>query len=612
MSILKTIKNNDDITNMPYSKLDELAVEIRKVLVDTVSKNGGHLASNLGAVELTLALHKVYNPEKDKIIWDVGHQSYVHKMLTGRLDKIDTIRKFGGLSGFTRTSESSCDCYDSGHSSTSISTALGYGYARDLKGDNYDVVAVIGDGALTGGLAFEAINNISHLKSNVTVILNDNEMSISPNVGGISKYLGKIRTGKWYSKTKERVSGILASLPAGDDLAKGVKRVKDKVKYMFVNEIIFEELGFTCLGPVDGHDVKALTEVFEMAKKIDSPVLIHVNTKKGAGYSFAEQNPGKFHGIGAFDITTGEVIKTDGGAKPSGVFGKALCELAEDNKNIVAITAAMPDGTGLTEFAEKYPDRFFDVGIAEGHAVTFAGGMSRGGFTPVVAVYSSFLQRAYDNIFHDAALPNLNVVFAIDRAGLVGEDGESHHGLMDISYMTSMPNMAVLAPSGTEMLKQMLDYAVNTHKGCIAVRYPRELYEAEAKTPFRFGKGEVIREGKAVTIVACGSMVATVLEAVEISGVDAEVIDIRTIKPIDKELVLKSYAKTGRIITVEDGVKNGGLGDIVEGIAGGRVTKIGYDNDVSVPHGSIKELKNMFKTDAKGIAEIILKEVKES
>lgn len=609
MSILETIKNNEDITKMPYDKLSELALEIRKLLVDTVSKNGGHLASNLGAVELTLALHKVYNPEKDKIIWDVGHQSYVHKILTGRLSEFDTLRKFGGLSGFTRTKESPADCYDSGHSSTSISTALGYAYARDLKGDDYNVVAVIGDGALTGGLAFEAINNISHLDSNVTVILNDNEMSISANVGGMSKYLNKFRTGEWYGKAKEKINDMLSGLPSGKGIAKGVKKFKDTVKYMFVKEMIFEDLGFTCIGPVDGHDIKSLTEALELAKKLDEPVLVHIITKKGAGYSYAEQNPGKFHGIGAFDKDTGEVIKTACGAKPSPAFGKALCEIAKDNENVVAITAAMPDGTGLTQFANQYPKRFFDVGIAEGHAVTFAGGLARGGFTPVVAVYSSFLQRAYDNMVHDVAMPNLNVVFAIDRAGVVGEDGESHHGLLDIAYMSQMPNMSVLAPSNLTMLKEMLEYSVNTHKGCIAIRYPRELCETKSNTPFEFGKGEVIKEGKAVTIVVCGNMVATVMDAVSLSGVDAEIIDIRTIKPVDKDLILKSYNKTGKIITCEDGVKVGGLGSIIEDVLGAKVTKIGYGNNVSVPHGSVKELTDMFKTDAKGIAEIILKEV---
>ncbi len=609
MSILEKITDNSDITNMSYDKLSQLALEIRKKLVDVVAQNGGHLASNLGAVELTLALHKVYNPEVDKIVWDVGHQSYVHKMLTGRLDKIDTIRKFGGLSGFTRASESSADCYDSGHSSTSISTALGYAYARDLNKDDYNVVAVIGDGALTGGLAFEGINNASHLKTNITVVLNNNEMSISPNVGGISKYLNKFRTGKWYAQTKQKVTQVLSNMPSGDGISKSIKHVKDTVKYMFVKDMLFEELGFTCIGPIDGHDIKSLTEAFEMARKTKGPVLVHVLTKKGAGYEFAEKNPGKFHGIGKFDASTGEAVAVNGGTKLSGLVGNTISNLAENNEKIVAITAAMPDGTGLSEFAKRYPERFFDVGIAEGHAATFAGGLARGGFTPVVAVYSSFLQRAYDNIVHDVAMRNLHTVFMIDRAGLVGEDGESHHGLLDIAYMTAMPNMAVLAPSNVEMLKQMISFAVNEYDGCIAIRYPRELYETEEQTPFEFGRGEVVREGSAVTVVTCGSFTSVVKEAVGISGVDAEIIDVRTIKPVDKELILKSYDKTGAVITVEDGVVNGGLGSIVSDLLPCKVKKIGYENDISVPHGSIQELMEYCKTDAKSIAEIILKEV---
>jgi len=609
MSILERIKDNSDITNMPYDKLSQLALEIRKKLVDVVAQNGGHLASNLGAVELTIALHKVYNPEIDKIIWDVGHQSYVHKMLTGRLDKIDTIRQFGGLSGFTRVSESKADCYDSGHSSTSISTALGYAYARDLNNDDYNVVAVIGDGAMTGGLAFEGINNASHLKTNLTVVLNNNEMSISPNVGGISKYLNKFRTGKWYSQTKKKVSQVLSNIPSGDGISKGIKHVKDTVKYMFVKDMLFEELGFTCIGPIDGHDIKSLTEAFGMARKINGPVLVHVLTKKGAGYEFAEKDPGKFHGIGRFDASDGTVKATEGGVRLSGIMGDKLTELAEDNHNIVAITAAMPDGTGLSGFAKKYPERFFDVGIAEGHAATFAGGLARGGFTPVFAVYSSFLQRAYDNIVHDIAMRNLHAVFMIDRAGLVGEDGESHHGILDIAYMTSMPNMTVLSPSNAKMLKQMLDFAVNKYDGSIAIRYPRELYEAEEQSPFEFGKGEVVRKGSEVTIVTCGSFVSVVSRAVEMSGVDAEIIDVRSIKPLDSELIIKSYNKTGLVITAEDGVVNGGLGSMVAELLPCKVKKIGYENDFSVPHGSIPELMEYCKTDAKSIAEIILKEV---
>ena len=610
MSVLENIKNNGDISSMPYDKMKILALEIRKELVRVVSQNGGHLASNLGAVELTLALHKCYNPEVDKLIWDVGHQSYVHKMLTGRLDKMDTLRRYGGLSGFTRTEESKCDCYDSGHSSTSVSTALGYAYARDLSGDNYNVVAVIGDGALTGGLAFEAFNNISRLNSNLTVVLNNNEMSIAPNVGGISKYLNKLRTGKLYAETKKKINRRLSLLPSGDEIIKGVRHFKDTIKYMFVDDMFFEQFGFKCIGPIDGHDIAAMTEAFEMAKKIDGPVLVHVYTKKGYGYSFAEKNPSKFHGIGRFNPETGECITENTGSRRlSGVFGKCLVSLAEKNEKIAAITAAMPDGTGLSEFASRFPKRFFDVGIAEGHAVTFAGGLARGGLTPVVAVYSSFLQRSYDNIIHDVSMRGLHVVFMIDRAGLVGEDGESHHGLLDIAYMVQLPNTAVLAPSCLHMLCEMTEYAVNRHSETISIRYPKEIFDVPSDKPFVFGKAEIVREGGEITIVSCGAMLYYVLEAVKLSGVDAEVIDVRTVKPIDRECILKSYKKTGKIITAEDGVTFGGMGSLVEEITGGRVVKIGYDNDKTVPHGENAQLMKSCKTDARGIADTILKEV---
>ncbi|MBO7208611.1 MAG: 1-deoxy-D-xylulose-5-phosphate synthase [Clostridia bacterium] len=594
----------ENINELSYEKLDILAGEIRQDLLNIVSKNGGHLASNLGAVELTLALHKSYNPGNDKIIWDVGHQSYVHKMLTGR--NLENLRTFGGVSGFTRTSESDADCYDSGHSSTSISTALGYAYARDLKGDNYNVVAVIGDGAMTGGLAFEALNNVSRLKSNVTIVLNDNEMSISKNVGGMSKYLSKIRTGKFYHNTKKRVKDRFGNTSFG----KGLKHIKDTIKFMFLNDNLFEMLGITSIGPVDGHNIRELTEAFDMAKNIDAPVLVHVITKKGAGYPFAEQNPSKFHGIGKFDVKTGEVLNNDLSCeKPSKVFGETLTQLAELNDKIVAITAAMPDGTGLKEFSKKYKDRFYDVGIAEGHAVTFAGGLARGGFTPVVAVYSSFMQRAYDNIVHDVAMRNLHVVFAIDRAGLVGEDGESHHGLLDMAYFLSIPNVAVLSPCSNEVLKQMIQFAVNDYSGPVAIRYSRSTLDCEKYDDFVFGKGCVIREGKDITVVTSGSCVKKVTDAVKIADVDAEIIDIRTIKPIDKEMLIKSYSKTGKIITVEDGVVYGGLGSVVESVIGSKVTKVGYDNDTLITHGSINDLEKHYKTDAKSIADIILKEV---
>lgn len=606
MSILQHIDNPSDIKKLNNEGLNILAQEIREFLIDNVSKTGGHLASSLGVVELTIALHKVFNSPDDKIIWDVGHQAYVHKILTGRKDKFETLRQYGGLSGFPRASESVHDAFDAGHASNSISAALGYACARDLSNKDNSVIAVIGDGAMGGGLAFEGINNASHLKTNFIVILNNNEMSISKNVGGMSRYLNKLRTNPGYVKTKEDVTTALNKIPViGKPISSAISTTKSVFRGMLVKSPVFDELGFTCIGPVNGHNIEELTEVLERAKNIKGPVMIHTYTKKGKGYKPAEENPSKFHGIGKFDKDTGNCIKkTSDSVSPSKVFGNKLIEIAKENKNVVAITAAMPDGTGLTEFSKRFPDRFYDVGIAEGHAVTFAGGMAKGGTVPVVAIYSTFLQRAYDNIYHDLILQKAHAVLAIDRAGLVGEDGETHHGMFDISYLSLLPNISILAPSSSSQLEEMLDYAINKHNGPIAIRYPKIFYK-DYKTDYKFeyGKAVIEKQGCDVTVVTEGSMLEHAIQAAKISKYSVEVIDIRTIKPIDAETIMTSYNKTGKVITVEDNTINGGLGSIVENAIGVPVTKIGY-NDI-ITHGNLKTLYKENKVDAQSIADEI-------
>lgn len=590
---------------MSASSLDILAAEIRKFLIENISQTGGHLASSLGTVELTIALHRVFDCPKDKIIWDVGHQAYAHKILTGRMDKFRTLRQYGGISGFPRSDESECDAFNAGHASNSISAALGYAYARDLKGEDNSVIAVIGDGAMSGGLAFEAINNASHLKSNLIVILNNNEMSISKNVGGLSHYLNKLRTEEWYFKTKKNVSDTLKKMPVvGNPAFSAISAVKSSFRKLIVKSPIFDELGFTCIGPVDGHNIADLIEVLNRAKEIDGPVMIHTYTKKGKGYKFAEDNPQKFHGIGKFDIKTGEAASSSA-VSPSKIFGDALCDIAEKNNKVIAITAAMPNGTGLDKFAERFPKRFFDVGIAEGHAVTFAGGLAKGGMVPVVAIYSTFLQRAYDNIFHDLILQKAHAVIAVDRAGLVGEDGETHHGIFDISYLSAFPNISILAPSSPNQIRSMLDYAVNFHDKAIAIRYPRAFTDFfESDEDFVFGKACVVQKGSDITVVAEGNMVSTALFAARLTEKSVEVIDVRTIKPVDTETLLKSAKKTGKIITVEDNTVCGGLGSIVENAIKMPVEKVGY-KDILIPHGNTNTLYREYGTDAESLAKII-------
>jgi 1-deoxy-D-xylulose-5-phosphate synthase len=595
--------------------MERLANEIRLFLIEKVSRTGGHLASNLGVVELTLALHKVFSTPRDKIIWDVGHQSYVHKIITGRRDYFDSLRQFNGIAGFPKVSESSHDCFNTGHSSTSISAAFGFAKARDIKNEDYSVVAVIGDGALTGGMSFEALNNAGRSQSSIIVILNDNEMSISKNVGSLSSYLSKIRTEPVYFKAKEDFDIILSKIPAiGKSAARAIDRAKDTIKYLVMPGVIFEEIGFKYLGPIEGHDIVQLTEVLTRAKKIRGPVLIHVRTQKGKGYTFAEKRPQTFHGISPFEIETGEA-KESNGPTYSQIFGGEMIKIAESNSYVVAITAAMPHGTGLDGFQKRFPSRFFDVGIAEQHAVTFAAGLAQGGLKPVVAVYSSFLQRAYDQILHDVALQNLHVVFAIDRAGIVGEDGETHHGIYDISYLSHMPNMTIVSPSDYFEFRKMLEYAVLFHRGPIAIRYPRgNGREKIIETgPIVKGKGVRVRKGSDITLAAAGNMVETALDAATIlekSGISAEVINARFIKPLDAELFLNSVNKTGRLATIEDNVIRGGFGSsLLELLTHLKVSAdirlLGFP-DEPITHGSSNEIYRKYKLDSESIAWEIL------
>ncbi|MGM9572596.1 MAG: 1-deoxy-D-xylulose-5-phosphate synthase [bacterium] len=571
MKILPEIKQPGDLRRLSAAEEEKLIQEIRTVLLHTVSQNGGHLAPNLGVVELTVALHSVYDSPNDKIIWDVGHQSYVHKLLTGRFARFATLRQAGGLSGFPKREESEHDIFNTGHSSTSISAALGIAKARDLKQENYEVVAVIGDGSLTGGMALEGLNQAGHLQTNLTVILNDNEMSISPNVGALSSYLSRIRSAPTYSRVKKDVEYLVSRVPAvGPTMLKAVERLKDSLKYLVVSGILFEELGFTYLGPIEGHNLPLLKKTLLNSKKIKGPKLIHVITKKGKGYSYAEKNPDKFHGIGAFDLATGQVKKKSPFPSYTAIFGQTVLELAKKDKRIVAVTAAMSDGTGLKEFAREFPARMFDVGIAEQHAVTFAGGLAAGGLKPVAAVYSTFLQRAYDQIFHDACLQRLSLVLAIDRAGLVGEDGPTHHGIFDFAYLRHLPEITVMAPKDEGELKQMI-YSAFAYSGVVAVRYPRGR-ALGVDIPERFtlipkGQAEVLAEGDDLAVLAIGTMVAPALAAAnelrEESGMAITVVNSRFVKPLDKALILKLAVQAKALLTVEEHVKSGGFGSAI-------------------------------------------------
>lgn len=617
--LLKGINSPDDLKKLSNEQLVELSEEIRQFLIDKAAKTGGHLASNLGIVELTLALHTIFNTYKDKIVWDVGHQSYVHKIVTGRKEKFDRLRKLDGISGFPKVNESCHDCFNTGHSSTSISAALGMAKARDIKKEDHFVIAVIGDGALTGGMAFEALNDAGRSPNNLIVILNDNEMSISKNVGGLSSYLSRIRTEPFYFKVKEDIEVILNKIPAiGKSAAKALSRVKGSIRYMVVPGIIFEELGFKYLGPIDGHNIVDLKKVLSTAKKIKGPVMIHVCTQKGKGYTYAEKEPQLFHAISPFEVETGEV-KVSGGPSYSDIFGEHLVKLAEKDKKIVAITAAMPHGTGLNIFSEKFRDRFFDVGIAEQHAVTFAAGLAQSGLKPVVAIYSSFLQRAYDQILHDVALQNLHVVFAVDRAGIVGEDGETHQGLYDLSFLSHIPNMTILAPCDYNELRIMMDYALSEQKRPIAIRYPRGREEEKLSESgsIAYGKGIKVREGKDATLIAVGDMLGTALKAaenLEKSGITLDVINPRFIKPLDSKLILGSVIKTKRVITLEDNTVIGGFGSSVLQLLGSSninipVKILGYP-DKPITHGYKNELMLKYNLDAESVAGEVLKIIK--
>ena len=563
--ILERIEGPWDVRDLNTEELKQLAAEIRRFLIEKISVTGGHLASNLGVVELTIALYLAFDLPKDKVIWDVGHQSYTHKILSGRREMFDDLRKFGGMSGFPKRKESPYDAFDTGHSSTSISAGLGMAQGRDLLGEDYAVVSVIGDGALTGGMAYEALNNAAHLKKNFIIILNDNNMSISENVGGMSKYLNGIRSDAGYNELKKHVSTALSSIPVvGEKLVDKISRTKNSIKQLVIPGMLFENMGVTYLGPVDGHNVKEMVKIFKEARKMDHAVLVHVLTKKGKGYAPAEKNPSRFHGVEPFDIETGKPKKEKEYPGYTDIFSRKLCQIARENPRVVAVTAAMPDGTGLKAFGKYFPDRFFDVGIAEQHAVTSAAGMAAAGLKPVVAVYSSFLQRGYDQILHDVCIQNLPVVFALDRAGLVGSDGETHQGIFDLSYLTSIPNTSVLAPKNLWELRADLEFAVNEYEGPIAIRYPRgQAYRGlkEYEAPIVYGKGELLAQGREIALLAVGSMVSTaehVREKLLEEGIDCTLANGRFIKPIDEELVEQLASNHKFIVTMEENVLQGG------------------------------------------------------
>ncbi len=614
--LLEQIKDPQDIKNLKGEELDMLAGEIRQFLIDKISVTGGHLASNLGVVELTIALYRAFDLPRDKVIWDVGHQSYTHKILSGRRNMFDELRQYGGLSGFPKRKESPYDAFDTGHSSTSVSAGLGMAQGRDLMGDDYAVVSVIGDGALTGGMAYEALNNAARIKKNFIIILNDNNMSISENVGGMSRYLSNIRADAGYNRLKKAVSGVLNRIPfIGEGLVDKISRTKDSIKQLVIPGMLFENMGITYLGPVDGHDVKAMVKIFKEARKMDHAVLVHVNTQKGKGYGPAEKNPSRFHGVEPFDPGTGKPREKKIYPGYTDVFSKELCRLAGQNPHLVALTAAMPDGTGLKAFAKRYPDRFFDVGIAEQHAVTSAGGMAAAGLRPVVAVYSSFLQRGYDQVLHDVCIQDLPVIFVLDRAGLVGSDGETHQGIFDLSYLTSIPNMSVLAPKNLWELRQDLEFAVNRFSHPIAIRYPRgQAYRGlkEFAAPVEYGKGEMLYEGKEVALLAVGSMVSTaehVREKMKREGYDCTLANGRFIKPVDLELAARLASTHRLIVTLEENVLQGGFGLQVTAYVHEHYPQVKVLNialpDTYVEQGNISLLRENLKIDSDSVVRTI-------
>lgn len=609
--ILEQIKGPEDLKNMSPEELCVLAGEIRTFLIEKISHTGGHLASNLGVVELTIALLRTFDLPKDKIIWDVGHQSYTHKILSGRMQEFDELRQYGGLSGFPKRKESPYDAFDTGHSSTSISAGLGIAQGRDILGEDYKVVSVIGDGALTGGMAYEALNNAARMKKNFIIVLNDNKMSISENVGGMSRYLGGLRTGNGYNDLKKNVADTLERIPVvGERMIDRIKRTKNSIKQLFIPGMLFENMGITYLGPVDGHNIPALCKVFKEAQKLDHAVLVHVLTKKGKGYEPAEKNPAAFHGVSPFDTKTGRPVAEEKYPTYTDVFSKKLCQLGETHPELVAVTAAMPDGTGVAAFGKRFSDRFFDVGIAEAHAVTSAAGMAAAGLRPVVAVYSSFLQRGYDQILHDVCIQNLPVIFAVDRAGLVGSDGETHQGIFDYSYLTSIPNMSVAAPKNLWELRAMLDFAMD-YKAPFAIRYPRgTAYRGlkEFMQPISYGKGEMLYEEEDIALLAVGSMVSTgehVREKLKEEGYSCTLANARFVKPFDKELVERLAKNHRLIVTMEENVLQGGFGLPVTAYIHEHYPQVKVLNialpDAYVEHGNVSVLREGLGIDSDSI-----------
>lgn len=614
--VLEKIQKENDIKKLTPEELELLKDEIRQFLIESISVTGGHLASNLGVVELTMALHLCFDLPKDKIVWDVGHQSYTHKILTGRKDGFSSLRQYGGMSGFPKTDESNCDCFNTGHSSTSISAGLGLATARQVTGEDYHVVSVIGDGALTGGMAYEALNNASSVKGNFIIVLNDNNMSISENVGGISQYLSGFRTADAYRDFKNNVMNSLNHIPIyGERMVKHIRNTKSSIKQLFIPGMFFEEMGIIYLGPVDGSDINEMCRVFDEAKRVDGPVLVHVLTKKGAGYGPAERYPSRFHGAEPFVIETGLPKNKRTKANYTDVFSTVMKKLGERNPKVVAITAAMAEGTGLRRFHRNFPDRFFDVGIAEAHATTFAAGLAKAGLIPVFAVYSSFLQRAFDQILHDVCIQNLHVIFAIDRAGLVGSDGETHQGIFDISYLSVIPNMTIMAPKNKWELSDMMKFAV-AYDGPIALRYPRgAAYDGlkEIRQPIELAKSELIRKGSTVAIMALGSMVKTAVDVVkllEAEGISATLINSRFAMPFDKEAIKELPAEHSLLVTMEENVQSGGFGEHVteyvktNGIAL-EVLTVALP-DCYVEHGNVEVLKKELHVDAESVVKRII------
>ena len=609
-NILDKVNMPEDLRKLNIEEKEKLCKEIRKLIIDITSKNGGHVASNLGVVELTVAIHSIFNTPEDKIIWDVGHQCYVHKILTGRKKEFEKIRQFKGISGFPKICESEYDNFNTGHSSTSISIATGMARARDILKQKHEVIAVIGDGSLTGGMALEALNDAGSSKTNIKVILNDNEMSISKNVGGIPLYLSKIRTKTGYTRSNRKIKEITNKIPViGKPIVSFAHYTKQVIKRAIIPNMYFEDIGFKYLGPVDGHNIKKLEDILQRSQKIEGPVLIHVITKKGKGYKLAEENPDKFHGISAYDKQTGKTTKNKDYSR---VFGNKLINLANKDKKIVAVTAAMKDGTGLTEFAKKFPDRFFDVGIAEQHALGLIAGMAKAGLKPVMPIYSSFLQRGYDQIVHDIAISSIPVTICIDRAGIVGNDGETHQGIFDLSFLSSIPNIVIMAPKNFEELEKMLEFAVNANKP-VFIRYPRggENYKFEKTEKINLGEAEIIQEGTDLSIIAIGKMVGKAKQITDmLPDKKIEIINTRFLKPLDEKTIIKSMEKTKHVITIEDNLLKGGLASaVLETINKNKLENIkiktyGYD-DIFIEHGTVEELEDKYGLTAKKISEDI-------